>query len=256
MQYERLAGRGATTLGAQQQRLGKPRAGSPLWFAVLTPLYLWERICESDWRDCDGWLLDSGLVDGSLAMQRFHQALLIGSVLGLSWLLMQAVHESGHVAAAWITGGKVTKVVLHPLAISRTDVEPNPQPLIVAWGGPVVGITAPFAMWGIAATTRASITFLARFFAGFCLLANGIYLGVGSIGGIGDAGDILRHGSPIWMLWLFGLATAPTGLWLWSDARHDFGLMPGARSIAPRIVYGCAIALLALTLLELLLFQP
>ena len=51
---------------------------------------------------------------------------------------MEAVHELGHVLAAWATGGLVTDVVLHPLTISRTDVRPNPRPLAVAWGGAVV----------------------------------------------------------------------------------------------------------------------
>ena len=77
---------------------------------------------------------------GPLCMQRFQQVLLIVSMLALSWLMMQAVHEFGHVVAAWATGGAVTKVVLHPSALSRTDVEPNPQPLAVAWGGPLIGI--------------------------------------------------------------------------------------------------------------------
>jgi hypothetical protein len=187
-------------------------------------------------------------------MRRVHQILFIGCVLGLSWLLMQVVHEFGHVVAAWITGGRVTRVVLHPLAISRTDVEPNPQPLIVAWGGPVVGAVAPLVIWGIAIAVRWPITFLAQFFAGFCLLANGIYLGVGSFDAIGDAGDILRHGSPIWLLWLFGLATAPAGLWLWDDVRQDFGLTQGAKPVSSRTVIICAAGLLfVVVLLEQLL---
>ena len=37
----------------------------------------------------------------------------------LSWLLMQAVHELGHVAAALATGGSVERVVLHPLTDDR-----------------------------------------------------------------------------------------------------------------------------------------
>jgi len=45
----------------------------------------------------------------------------------LSWLLMQALHETGHVLGAWLTGGQVVKLVLNPLAISRTDVSPNPR---------------------------------------------------------------------------------------------------------------------------------
>ena len=55
--------------------------------------------------------------------------------------------------------------------------------------------------------------YLLQFFAGFCLIANGAYIGIGSFGKIGDAGDkLLRHGSPIWSLWLFGAVCFPFGL--------------------------------------------
>jgi hypothetical protein len=43
---------------------------------------------------------------------------------------------------------------------------------------------------------RSRYSYLPRFFAGFCLIANGIYLGVGSFSGVGDAGDLLRYGAP------------------------------------------------------------
>lgn len=154
---------------------------------------------------------------------RLTPVLLLAVTMAVSWLLMQTVHELGHVTAAWATGGTVTKVVLHPLAISRTDVDPNPHPLIVAWSGPAVGTVIPLVLWGIAAAIRIPHSFLPRFFAGFCLIANGLYLGVGSFAGVGDAGDILRHGSPIWTLWLFGLVTAPTGLALWNGLAPSFG---------------------------------
>ncbi len=75
-------------------------------------------------------------------MRRVHQLVLIASTLALSWFGMMAVHESGHVLAAWATGGTVAKVVLHPLTISRTDLADNPQPLPVVWGGPGFGVMA------------------------------------------------------------------------------------------------------------------
>ena len=87
-------------------------------------------------------------------MARFHQALLIACTVVLSWLLMQAVHELGHCVAAWVTGGTVTKVVLHPLSISRTDVEPNPKPLFVAWSGPILGSLVPLLLWAVAEAAK------------------------------------------------------------------------------------------------------
>jgi hypothetical protein len=183
-------------------------------------------------------------------MPRFFQVVLISSMLALSWLLMQVIHELGHVAAAWASGGTVTKVVLHPLTISRTDVEPNPQPLVVAWGGPIVGVVLPLALWSIAAALRVRSVFLVRFFAGLCLLANGLYLGVGSFNAIGDAGDILHHGSPIWFLWLFALGCVPAGLLLWNGTGRHFGLGDAREFDSPMLVYGCVATLAAVVVLE------
>src|SRR5688572_29401782 len=124
-------------------------------------------------------------------MARLHQPVLIASALLASWLGMQAVHELGHVLGAWATGGRVERVVLHPLTISRTDLVENPRPLAVTWAGPVFGVLAPLVPWGITAGHRMPGAFVLRFFAGFCLLANGLYIGVGSLDGIGDCGDLL-----------------------------------------------------------------
>jgi hypothetical protein len=178
-------------------------------------------------------------------MPRFRVLVLILTVALLAWLLLQAVHELGHVLGAWLTGGTVVQVVLDPLTISRTDVEPNPQPLVVAWAGPIFGVLAPLALWGIAAAAGWRLAWLARFFAGACLMGNGLYMGAGSFGGIGDAGDIIRHGSPIWTLWLFGLATAPAGLWLWNGLGPKFGLGASAEEISGWLVVGCLAALFA-----------
>src|SRR5258707_10264948 len=120
-------------------------------------------------------------------MKRVHQVVLIVSAVLLSWLGMMIVHEFGHVVGAWLTGGTVAKVVLHPLTISRTDLSYNPQPLIVVWAGPVLGVWLPLAAWGGAVLLRLPGRYLLRFFAGFCLIANGAYIGVGELDRIGDA---------------------------------------------------------------------
>ena len=77
---------------------------------------------------------------------RWNRLIAILSILCLSWLGMMAVHELGHIVGAVITGGDVVRVVLHPGTISRTDVSPNPSPLIVAWAGPVLGCLIPALM--------------------------------------------------------------------------------------------------------------
>jgi hypothetical protein len=171
-------------------------------------------------------------------VKRLSQVILILSTLALSWLLMQVVHEFGHVAGAWLTGGKVAKVVLHPLTISRTDVAVNPRPLIVVWAGPLVGILLPLAAWGVAVGVRCSWTYLLRFFAGFCLIANGAYIGVGAFDRIGDAGELLRHGARPWHLWLFGAAAVPAGLGLWHRLGLHFGLGKAKGRVSRAAAFG------------------
>ncbi len=82
----------------------------------------------------------------------------------------------------------------------------------------------PLVSWGFAVWSRGPGAFVNRFFAGFCLIANGAYIAFGSFDGIGDCGTMLRHGSPIWSLWLFGAITMPIGLWLWHRQGEHFGL--------------------------------
>src|SRR5207244_10439690 len=89
-----------------------------------------------------------------IAMSRLPQVVLICSTLLGSWLGMQAVHELGHVLGAWLTGGRVARVVLYPLTISRTDLADNPRPLVVVWAGPLVGVTIPLLLWAVRANAR------------------------------------------------------------------------------------------------------
>lgn len=179
---------------------------------------------------------------------RLHQVLLLGTFLPLCWLLMMAVHELGHVLAAWLTDGTVMRVVLYPLAISRTDVSPNPRPLIVVWGGPLVGVLLPILGWAFGSLMRIPFGYLLRFFAGFCLVANGAYLSIGSFEGIGDAGVMLQHGSPAWMLWGFGLVMMPMGFLLWHRQGPYFGLGASPKPVDARAAF-LSLGLLIMTLL-------
>lgn len=140
-------------------------------------------------------------------------------MLLVSWWLMLAVHELGHVLGAWLTGGMVTEVDLHPLRISRTAVDPNPRPVIVAWSGPIIGVLLPLLAWYLAGRSNRPgprrITPWLRFFSGFCLIANGAYLASGLWQPVGDAADLLRLSVPVWQLALFGFTAFAAGLWCW-----------------------------------------
>jgi len=188
---------------------------------------------------------------GPFPVNALRTLLIVSTLLG-SWLGMQAVHELGHVVGAWATGGRVARVVLHPLTISRTDLAENPHPLVVAWAGPLAGVAVPLLMWLLAKATRLPAEFVLRFFAGFCLVANGAYIAIGSLAGIGDAGDLLRHGSPGWSLWLFGVLTVPAGLGLWHRQGRHFGLGPEPHGVRPAVACTVAIACAVLLILGLL----
>ena len=148
-------------------------------------------------------------------MPRFHQILFVVALLTLSWLAMMALHELGHVLGAFVTGGEVERVVLHPLSISRTDVSSNPHPAVVVWLGPLVGSIVPLAALAVIPQKLDVLRMIVRFFAGFCLVANGAYISLGWIDQVGDCGEMLRTGTPVWLMIAFGGITIPLGFYLW-----------------------------------------
>jgi hypothetical protein len=190
-------------------------------------------------------------------MDRFFQLLLIGSTLGFSWLAMMAVHESGHVLNLWLSGGGVQRVVRPPWGFSQTIPRDNPHPLFVAWGGALWGCALPLAAFALAKWRRWPLTFLCRFFAGFCLIVNGAYLGGGVLlpPGSDDAGEILRLGSPRWPLIAFGLAAVTAGLRLWHNLGSHFGLGPSRGPVDRRATAAVTAAFLALLAAEFLVAE-
>jgi hypothetical protein len=149
-------------------------------------------------------------------------------VSGLTfWLWMMCCHEFGHVLHAWLTGGTVTKVVLHPLAISRTDISPNPSPRLVVWGGPLWGVVVPLLISVMFRWRRWRGSKWLDAFAGFCLIANGLYLASGILDPAGDTEELLRLGTPAWALLAAGGPMAIGGVLLW----HRLGKAFGTRNV-------------------------
>jgi hypothetical protein len=179
---------------------------------------------------------------------RGFQLLLVVSTLALSWLGMMVVHEFGHVLLAWWSGGVVARVVLSPLEFSRTELQINPHPLAVAWGGALVGVSLPLLVSGLGRLLRWPGWYILQFFAGFCLIANGIYLAVVSfIPNAADPADLMREGSPQWLLVLFGMLAFSMGLLLWNGLGPHFGLGKERRTIgraAAIITFACLLALI------------
>jgi hypothetical protein len=145
------------------------------------------------------------------------------------WLGMMAVHECGHILAALCSGGRVQHLELPLVGFSRTDVNPNPYPILEIWAGPIFGAMLPF----LVAQVFRSLTIkshLMGVFSGFCLLANGAYLTVGSLQRVGDAGNLVKSGSSLAMMWLVGVIFCVVGSWQW----HQLGPRLGCTT-QPRV---------------------
>ena len=174
-------------------------------------------------------------------MNRVHQFIFALSVIGLCWLGMMVTHELGHVVAAVLSGGVIERVVLHPLSISRTDVSPNPNPLLVVWAGPIFGCTVPLLLNALIPKQLKTAGAIGAFFAGFCLISNGAYISIGSIEQIGDCKEMLRYGSPIVLLVFFGSVAATAGFVIW----HRLGSLTEFISSADHFTYKESLSALA-----------
>ena len=189
-------------------------------------------------------------------MDRCFQALLMFSTAGLSWLLMMAFHELGHVLQGWLTGAQLSSVSLPPFGFSRTDFAVNPHPLLVAWGGALWGCVLPLAILAAAHCLAAKRhVYLLAWFAGFCLVANGAYLLGGAIltGGADDGGVILQQGSLRWQLCAFGICAMAAGLYVWNGLGPYFGLGPSRGQVDRNVAVGVAVVLLVVVCVDLLL---
>ena len=133
-------------------------------------------------------------------------------ILVASWYGMMFVHESGHCLAAWMSGAVVDRVDIPLLGFSKTEVSSADHPLLVVWGGPVLGVVAPLSILPFA---RKHFRDAILFFVGFCAVANGAYIGFGATLRVGDCQELRLHGAAVWQLWLFGLTSLLLGFYLW-----------------------------------------
>lgn len=188
-------------------------------------------------------------------MKRFEQILLVASFLAFSWLAMQVVHELGHVVGAYMTGAKVERVVLHPWSISRTDLGSNLRPGVVAWAGPLLGALLPLLIFLVAKVCRTPGIYLVRFFAAFCLIANGAYIALGPADGLLDSTVMAQAGTPRAAMLLFGLFTVPVGLYLMHGQGEHFGLGEAKGKVSRSAVVVSIALLITLVGIELILYS-
>ncbi|MBN1916499.1 MAG: hypothetical protein JW889_01215 [Verrucomicrobia bacterium] len=139
-------------------------------------------------------------------------------VVVLSWYLMMVFNELGHIVSVAINGGTIERVVLWPWMFSQTIRSGSRHEILDIWAGPVFGIAIPLVLSVVAERIARRPIGCVRFFAGFCLVANGVYIGAGAIAHIGDAGELLDLGFPVWPIVLFGAACIAGGLFVWHKA--------------------------------------
>jgi hypothetical protein len=134
-------------------------------------------------------------------------------ILLLSWYPFMIFHELGHIISAQINQGSVDQVILVPWKFSQTVISGSKSPLMDIWSGPLCGVLFPLILWRLA--IKSKMSFHLGIFAGFCLLANGLYIGLGWVDGVGDTGDILGHGGNVASMVLFGLLSSISGFYIW-----------------------------------------
>lgn len=149
------------------------------------------------------------------------------STLVASWYGMMLVHELGHVVAAWGTGSRVAEVRVPFFGLSQTEIAEYRRAAVVVAMGPIIGVVVPLLVWLVARLSRAGVGPLARFFAGFCLVANGGYMASGMILPVGDAADLAALGVPGWAMGVPGLVAAGAGLAAWNGLGRAFGFGGG-----------------------------
>ena len=177
------------------------------------------------------------------------------AVIASSWMWMMAFHEFGHIVGAMTSGGQCNHVVLHPLAISRTDVDPNPHPSFVVWMGPLFGIIGPMFISHCARHGSSQWQKIICFWEGFCWVANGAYIGVGSFVGIGDCGEMLRTGTPRILMILFGLTCVLVGMFIWHGLGSLRVMFKTTQALNVRLVWQCVMLALGSAAVQIILFD-
>lgn len=91
-------------------------------------------------------------------------------LLACSWIVMTLTHEVGHLIGGWCGGATLTDYSVAPWRVAFSLHNPDPNPMLTLWAGPLLGVMVPVS---IAMIIQRSWCW---FIADFCLLANGVYL--------------------------------------------------------------------------------
>lgn len=128
-------------------------------------------------------------------------------LLVVSWIVMTFTHELGHIVGGWACGGRLQQADLLPWHLPYSIFEPDPQPLVTLWSGPILGAIFPA---GLAILIRGRWTW---FVAHFCVLANGAYIASAWFAGDRylDTPRLLEHGAAPVSIGIYCLLTIGLG---------------------------------------------
>ena len=86
------------------------------------------------------------------------------------------------------------------------------------------------AVWAFFSVARWPGRTLLQCFAGFFLIANGVYVGAGWTMRAGGAADLVRYGTPIWVLITFGVVATCGGVVMWTTSGRVRSSISSTRS--------------------------
>ncbi len=151
-------------------------------------------------------------------------------LLLICWYSMMATHELGHVLAGWLSSHEISEFSFPLIGFSETSMNVYPRPAWVVWSGFASGVLSPLVVWLLTKRFKPEMARACQFVLGFCLLANGGYLGFGWIDRVGDIDELLIHGTPVWLLMIIGVALILWGRWCWVRLNTPSPKPPAAHS--------------------------
>lgn len=162
-------------------------------------------------------------------------SLLIFGAFCIAYNLDNFLHEFGHGVAVWISGGRVSSMILNPFSWSWISYLSNPNPLFTAWGGVLFGVLFAIVLAAAALLIRSPYMAPLYLLAGCAMASNGIYFSVAAFADIGDAGALLSLGVPRLTLVAIGLLLLVISC-LWVSAIQPLLGIPSDTSFHRRLL--------------------
>ena len=110
------------------------------------------------------------------------------------------------------------------------------------------GSAIPLVIAALVSLARIRWAYLVWFVAGFCLIANGAYIGVGAFDPVGDAEELVALGVSRWVLLGFGVVAFGAGLWIWHRGGERLGFGRDRKAVVASHARGVFVVCVLVTL--------